>query len=228
MNSEDKQEIWNQLSAHTAETLSHTLDFAANTYRDMFQAFTEERLKVLRRSFVRIIHQKTEMKKMRRLETKGLQRIDKGIAFEKNAFYHLSSNSCQQILNTLNRICDPMKEHTDNNFAPLSNAYIEEFSPYCRQVYLVFESISQMIATRDFTRAEEVSEDAKLLKKKISDLRKLQTSRLTHEGENLKTAFVYLNLIQESHELLSQVRNVLRGSEKFFSPDHSHPSEAND
>ena len=27
---------------------------------------------------------------------------------------------------------------------------------------------------------------------------------------------MYLNLIQESHELLSEVRNVLRGCEKFF------------
>ena len=30
--------------------------------------------------------------------------------------------------------------------------------------------------------------------------------------------FVYLNLIQESHELLSEVRNLLRGSNKFFAP----------
>jgi hypothetical protein len=28
--------------------------------------------------------------------------------------------------------------------------------------------------------------------------------------------FVYLNLIQESHELLSEVRNLLRGSNKLF------------
>lgn len=225
MTSEDKNEVFEQLCSHTAATLSHTLDFAANTYRDMFQAFTEERLKVLRRSLIRIVNEKSEMKKMRRLETKGLQRIDKGIAFEKNAFYHLSTNSCQQILNTLNRICDPMKEHTDNNFAPLSNAYIEEFSPYCRQVYLVFENISQMISTGDFSRAEDVSQEAKALKKKLSDLRKMQTSRLADEGENLKTAFVYLNLIQESHELLSQVRNVLRGCEKFFSNEYKNISQ---
>jgi hypothetical protein len=30
--------------------------------------------------------------------------------------------------------------------------------------------------------------------------------------------FVYLNLIQESHELLSEVRNLLRGSKKLFAP----------
>jgi hypothetical protein len=38
---------------------------------------------------------------------------------------------------------------------------------------------------------------------------------LTADRESLKVSLVYLNLIQESHELLSQVRNLLRGSVKF-------------
>ena len=54
------------------------------------------------------------------------------------------------------------------------------------------------------------------LKKEISNLRRVQTHRLQEDADNIKVAFVYLNLIQESHELLSEVRNVLRGCEKFF------------
>ena len=157
------------------------------------------------------------MKQMRRMETKGIQRINKGLAYEKNTWYHLSSNSCQQILNTLNRICDPMKEHTDNNFTPLSKEYIDEFSPYCRELTSVFEDIGKMIHNGDFSNAERVSQEAKMLKKRLSDLRKVQTERLQEEyDEGLKVAFVYLNLIQESRELLSEVRNVLRGCQKFF------------
>ncbi len=216
LNSEDKEKVWENLRLHTAATLSRTLNFAAATYRDMFRAFTEEDLKVLRHSLIHIIEAKAEMKKMRRLETKGLQRIDKELAFEKNTWYHLSSNNCQQILNTLNRICDPMKEHTDNNFSPLSEEYIQEFLPYSEHLYEVFNSISQMISNGDFSHAEEISEEAKYMKKQLSDLRKRQTERLPEETGSLKMSFVYLNLIQESHELLSQVRNVLRGSEKYF------------
>ena len=118
-------------------------------------------------------------------------------------------------MNTLNRICMPMKDHTDNNFTPLSEKYVEEFSPYCRNLYIVFENITQMISSGDFSQAERISQESKALKKEFSNLRKLQTARLQDE-ESLKTAFVYLNLIQESHELLSEVRNALRGSQKFF------------
>jgi hypothetical protein len=40
--------------------------------------------------------------------------------------------------------------------------------------------------------------------------------RLHQSNGSLRMDFVYLNLIQESHELLSEVRNLLRGANKFF------------
>ena len=45
-----------------------------------------------------------------------------------------------------------------------------------------------------------------------------QTMRLHQSQGSLRMDFVYLNLIQESHELLSEVRNLLRGSKKLFAP----------
>ena len=109
-----------------------------------------------------------------------------------------------------------MKEHTDNNFRPLSPQYLEEFLPYQQRLVAVFRGISEVIRTGDFNEAEKLSAEGKWLKKEISNLRRVQTHRLQEDAENIKVAFVYLNLIQESHELLSEVRNVLRGCEKFF------------
>ena len=109
-----------------------------------------------------------------------------------------------------------MKEHTDNSFSPMSQIYIEEFSPYCRDVYNSLMDINTIIATGDYTNAESVSEKAKDLKHKLANLRKAQTIRLHKSSGSLRMDFVYLNLIQESHELLSEVRNLLRGGNKFF------------
>ena len=57
-----------------------------------------------------------------------------------------------------------------------------------------------------------------LIEHKLAILRKEQTIRLHQKSGSLKMDFVYLNLIQESHELLSEVRNLLRGSIKLFLP----------
>ena len=216
LNSENPQEVWGALSGHTAETLCHTLEYAADTYEEVIRAFAREDVRKLRTALDKIVEEKAWLKKQRRHETLGFRRIDKGLAFEKNTWYYLCSNNAQQILNTLTRITNPMKEHTDNNFRPLSPQYLEEFAPYQQRLVAVFRGISEVIRTGDFSEAEKLSAEGKWLKKEISNLRRVQTHRLQEDAENIKVAFVYLNLIQESHELLSEVRNVLRGCEKFF------------
>ena len=216
LTSEDPGRVWNNLKAHTAETLCHTLDFAADTYESVISAFANEDVRKLRTALGKIVEEKALLKKMRRQETLGFRRIDKGLAFEKNTWYYLSSNNGQQILNTLTRITNPMKEHTDNNFRPLPPQYYDEFAPYQKRLIEVFRGISRVIRTGDYTDAEKLSAEGKWLKKEISNLRRVQTHRLQEDAENIKVAFVYLNLIQESHELLSEVRNVLRGCEKYF------------
>ncbi|MBO5807479.1 MAG: inorganic phosphate transporter [Bacteroidaceae bacterium] len=216
LKSENHDEVWTNLRQHAAETLTHTLAFSAETYKRMFESFSKDELRPLKSSLVKIVEEKALMKKERRAETRGLQRIDQQMAFERSTWYHLCTNSCQQMLNTLTRIGEPMKEHADNSFSPLSKLYVDEFSPYCRDVYNVLRDINEIIASGNYENSDEVSSRAKDLKHALASLRKEQTMRLHQSKGSLRMDFVYLNLIQESHELLSEVRNLLRGGNKFF------------
>lgn len=216
MTSENPSEVWDLLKVHSAETLTHSLVFSAETYKSILEAFTKDELRPLKLSLIKIIEEKNFIKKMRRFETRGLQRVDQSLAFERSTWYHLCTNSCQQMLNTLTRIGEPIKEHVENSFSPLSKGYIEEFSPYCRDIYNVLVDINNIISSGDYSSANEVSERAKDLKHALAGLRKTQTMRLHQSSGSLRMDFVYLNLIQESHELLSEVRNLLRGSNKLF------------
>ncbi len=225
LKSENQDEVWENLKSHTADTLSHTLVFSAEAYKKMFDSFSRDALRPLKSTLIKIVEEKALMKKQRRSETRGLQRIDQQMAFERSTWYHLCTNSCQQMLNTLTRIGEPMKEHADNSFNPLSKSYVEEFSPYCKDVYDVLKDINGIIATGDYSNAEEVSTRAKELKHKLANLRKTQTMRLHQSNGSLRMDFVYLNLIQESHELLSEVRNLLRGGNKFFALQVTSPDE---
>ena len=216
LKSENQDEVWENLKGHAAETLAHTLSFSAEAYKKMFESFSKDALRPLKSTLIKIVEEKALMKKQRRAETRGLQRIDQQMAFERSTWYHLCTNSCQQMLNTLTRIGEPMKEHADNSFSPLSKVYVEEFSPFCQGVYNVLKDINEIIATGNYDNAEEVSTRAKALKHQLANLRKEQTMRLHKSNGSLRMDFVYLNLIQESHELLSEVRNLLRGGNKFF------------
>ena len=218
LKSDNQDEIWDNLISHSADTLTHTLTFSADTYKKMFDSFSKDALRPLKSSLIRIVEEKALMKKERRAETRGLQRLEQNLAFERSTWYHLCTNSCQQMLNTLTRIGEPMKEHADNSFSPLSKVYVDEFTPYCRDIYKVLKDINDIIATGNFEPSDEVSSRAKDLKHELATLRKTQTMRLHQSKGSLRMDFVYLNLIQESHELLSEVRNLLRGSKKLFAP----------
>lgn len=218
LKSENQEEVWENLVSHAADTLTHTLTFSADTYKKLFDSFSKDSLRPLKSSLIKIVEEKAFMKKERRAETRGLQRLEQNMAFERSTWYHLCSNSCQQMLNTLTRIAEPMKEHAENSFNPLSKLYVDEFSPYCRNIYNVLKDINEIIASGDYKTSEEVSARAKDLKHELATLRKTQTMRLHQSQGSLRVDFVYLNLIQESHELLSEVRNLLRGSKKLFAP----------
>ena len=218
LGSDDEAEVWSALEERAAKTLSSSLVFSAETYKRMFEAFAKDSLRPLKLSLIRIVEEKAALKKQRRLETRGLQRINQQLSFERSTWYHLCTNSCQQMLNTLTRIGEPMKEHADNSFSPLSKNYVEEFTPYCRDVYSVIMDINTMVTSGDYGNKDEVSSRAKDLKHSLATLRKVQTRRLQGSKGSLRMDFEYLNLIQESHELLSEVRNLLRGGCKLFAP----------
>jgi len=218
LKSENPDEVWEKLQSHSAKTLTKTLTFSAETYKRMLDAFAKDELRPLKSSLIKIVEEKAQMKKERRSETRGMQRIDQQLAFERSTWYHLCTNSCQQMLNTLTRICEPMKEHAENSFSPLSKMYIEEFTPYCRDIYNALKDINDIILNGNYKDSDEVSARAKELKHALANLRKTQTMRLHQSNGSLRMDFVYLNLIQESHELLSEVRNLLRGSNKLFAP----------
>ncbi len=223
LKSDNQADVWENLVSHAGDTLTHTLSFSADTYKNLFDSFSKDSLRPLKSSLIKIVEEKAFMKKERRAETRGLQRLEQNMAFERSTWYHLCTNSCQQMLNTLTRIAEPMKEHAENSFNPLSKQYVDEFQPYCGNVYDVLKDINMMIETCDFTKSEEVSSRAKDLKHELANLRKIQTMRLHESKGSLRVDFVYLNLIQESHELLSEVRNLLRGSKKLFAPVMSDP-----
>ena len=218
-NSDDKNEVWSALKSHSAMTLSHSLTFTADMYRRIFDAFAKDSLRPVRSSIVRISEEKALLKKNRRLETQAMQRIDAQMAIECSAWYHLCTNSSQQMLNTLTRMAEPVKEHLEHSFSPLSKSECDEFSPYCHEIYGILQEIETIISTNDYTTAGSVSLRAKELKHKLASLRKELTLRLHQTKGSLRTDFVYLNIVQESHELLSEVRNLLRGGQKFYNID---------
>lgn len=160
------------------------------------------------------------LKKRRRKEILGLRRLPMTVAIEKNTWFHLGSNSCEQMLYCLKRICEPCKEHVDNNFNPISSDCVKEFLPVREELCNLMERTKAAISQDDYTEADDILRKGDTLKNSISALRKQQMNHMQESDTTaLKAAMVYLNILQESQELVSIWRHLLRAS-RFFQGDY--------
>ena len=225
MASKDKAEALSLLRLHVKETLTDYINYTEQAYMQVTDGFINEDLKQLKKVMSSTDDQKKMLKKRRRKEILGLRRIPIPIAIEKNTWFHLGSNSCEQMLYCLKRICEPCKEHVDNNFNPISKDCIAEFLPIREELCQLMDRTQTVIENNNYAEADDILVKGDALKNKISALRKQQMNRMQEaDSTSLKASMVYLNILQESQELVSIWRHLLRAS-RFFQGDYV-PQEA--
>ena len=225
MASKDKAEVLSLLRLHVKETLTDYINYTEQAYMQVTDGFINEDLKQLKKVMSSTDDQKKKKKKRRRKEILGLRRIPIPIAIEKNTWFHLGSNSCEQMLYCLKRICEPCKEHVDNNFNPISKDCNAEFLPIREELCQLMDRTQTVIENNNYAEADDILVKGDALKNKISALRKQQMNRMQEaDSTSLKASMVYLNILQESQELVSIWRHLLRAS-RFFQGDYV-PQEA--
>lgn len=159
------------------------------------------------------------LKKSRRKELICLRRAVDQTAIEKNTWLHLGINSCQQLNYCLRRLCEPCEEHVDNNFESLPQECVKEFVPLRDNVVYMIDRAKEIIDTADYASINEFRVEASKLKASFSELRNKQLDRLRIADTNIAVSYVYLNMIQESEEMISQLRHLLRAVDKFNAQD---------
>ena len=216
MNAKDKAECWGLLKKHVCATQQEMLDFVWKTYEDVVNGFVDEDLKTLRRAVKRIDAEKSRRKKLRQRELVGMRRIDKRISLEKNTWFHMASNSGEQMLYCLKRMSDPCKEHVDNNFNPLSRECIEEILPVKKKIVDYLMRSERIVEDRDYEHIDALLAEEEAYKQQLSEMRRAQEDRIQMDlSQGLKVSLVYLNLLQETQELLSDLRHYLRAFKRF-------------
>ena len=214
-----KEEVWPLLQQHVKMTEDTNLQFVADAYGKITNGFIKEDLRELRHASNDIKEAKKMLKKSRRKELICLRRAVDQTAIEKNTWLHLGINSCQQLNYCLRRLCEPCEEHVDNNFESLPQECVKEFVPLRDNVVYMIDRAKEIIDTADYASINEFRVEASKLKASFSELRNKQLDRLRIADTNIAVSYVYLNMIQESEEMISQLRHLLRAVDKFNAQD---------
>ena len=213
--SRSKADIWDLLCKHIRESHSSLLKFIREEYKMTTDAFFQEEYRRLKRVKDDIEEGRKEWKRQRRRELIGMRSIDPMQAIERNTWFFLGSNSCEQMLYCLKRINDPSREHVGNNFSPVPISSIEPFLAMRDAVIILIERTEQMLKENDFSLADAIRTDSQSLQVSLSRHRKAMLDSMQDSSTNLEAMLVFVNIIQESQELIGSLRHMIRGVVKF-------------
>ena len=218
MRTHDPELVWEMLRNHVRNTQSKVCRLALEEYNNILDGFNNERVKTLRSSDKSLRKELDVLKKYRRQELLGLKKSPMEIAVERNTWFHVGINADQQYIYTLRRMLQPMKEHVDNNFNPVPETYVNEYENVRRRVNDLMKMTCEAIETNRFEQYRGVLAEADMCKDELSVIRKEHINRMqkNKSSKTIQVDMVYLNLLQETQQLLSVMRHQLRSAKKFM------------
>lgn len=218
MRTRDPELVWDMLRKQVRRTQSNICRFSLEQFNLIMLGFESENSSLLGKSNKSLKNVKTMLKKTRKQQLLVLQRIPYNIAIERNTWFHLGMNSNQQYIYTLRRMLEPIKEHVDNSFNPLSSELINEFMPVKNTINELMKATCEQIETGRYDNYRQILVDADTCKDNLSVLRKKHIDRMQQSSDNslMQVNLLYLNVLQESQQLLSNMRHQLRAAKKFM------------
>lgn len=222
LTTENKDEAWDLFLIYVREQQEKFLTFANESYTGVTEAFLRENAGSLGKTEKLLVAQKTVLKNARRKETLCLRQLSRETAIEKSAWFHLSNNCCMSILYNLRRINEVCQEHVDNNFNPLPQRYVEDYELIRTRVITLFNDTITMIRTDERDTIAMLRRHCDEIKDTVSaTYHKLHEQLREGDAASMTVVYVYLNMLQETYEMVSSVRKYLRANAKLQNTDFS-------
>jgi len=213
----DKAERWQLLKMHVSHSTINQLKFASGCFKKVTEAFLQEEYSPLRQATHEIETARKQLKRQRRREIICLRRVDPILAMERNTWYFLNYSSIEQMLYCLKRINDPCREHVGNNFLPVSGELASDFSGFQKKIQNLFQQaeLALMPSTLNEEKLRNLRSQAEQTQRKLTEHRQQIIDSMQKKTVNIESSIVYLNIIQESQQMISSLRHMLRGIMRF-------------
>lgn len=113
------------------------------------------------------------------------------------------------------RSCEPCLEHVDNNFAALPQDLKDQYEPIRLQIRDLLSESLEMIKTSNYDDTSDIRKRCDDMKSQLSAVRKALVNHIHENMQNYSVIYVYLNLLQESQEMIGSLRHMLRALRKI-------------
>lgn len=218
----DHAQVWPLFLMYLTGRQERFIAYAGETYNKITAAFVSDDVRTLIKSEKSLTGQKRELKNDRRKETLCFRQLSREMAIEKSTWFYLGNNCCMSMLYNLRRISEICKEHVENNFLPLPQHYREDYELIRTRVGILFNDTLTMMGMADISTVNLLRRHCDEIKDMISDTYHNLHEQL-REGDPaaMTVLYVYLNMLQETQEMVSAIRKFLRAFAKMRDNDYT-------
>ena len=200
------------LSVSVAEKTAKYSDILTAATDGLFQ----ERRRMLKQAERDLETEKMLLKSLRRRETIGLRRADAAEAVRLSTSFHLVHNSLRQIHYGLMRLCEPAKEHVDNNFSPIAPELAARYLSLRDRLVALLDNTALRIRQTDVPLdILDISDEAVQLKNDFAAFRHEVTLLLQTPGAHLVTLSLLLHVTQETEQIVKELRSLIKSVRRF-------------
>lgn len=213
ISTDDKKEAEKLLLVYLNDNRSRFLNYAGDMVKRVTENFFNDNASDLGKCVDDLAKQKNILKSERRRATLCFKHIEPVSAIGMSAPFHTANNCCMSMLYNMRRIAETCHEHIDNNFRLLPSEMIDEAREIVdSSVVLVRDTIE--CDSRECTRELRRRCDAV---KELINTRCKELFSVINQGEPQRMAvlYVYLNMLLEMRELVSNLRKMLRAVESL-------------
>lgn len=211
----DTREALALFREHSRDEWQSDIRFASEMFGRTVCGFMNENLRELKKVLQAVGEKKVHLKQVKRVGTLGVTQLDHDIAVEKGLYYYQGNDFASEIVFSIRRLVEPLKEHIDNNFNPLSEAQKEDFGRATQRIADYLGRCADMIRANNYARLEDLVSESVALNLQLVGLKKGELKRIQGQSGSTKVSMVYLTMVQEAQNIVSFTANLIKVSRKF-------------
>ncbi|WP_455627645.1 inorganic phosphate transporter, partial [Parabacteroides chinchillae] len=213
--STDAREALALFREHSREEVQTDLTFTAGMLSQAIYGFMNENLRDLKKTLAAVAEKKVHLKQVKRVGTLGVTQLEHDIAVEKGLYYYQCNDFTSEIIFSIRRLTEPLKDHIDNNFPPLGAIQKEEFGAVTKKVIDFENRCALMVEKNDYTDMEVLVAESVSLHNQLTALKKGELKRIQGQSGSTKVSMLYLNMVQEVQNVVAFTGNLIKVSRKF-------------
>ncbi len=207
---QEATEIINDCIIEVSDTMGKATDIYKNT---ILGIFNEDRKQL--RQMLKDSNELFYLARERKYEVMPTLHKLQEHYIEHGYYYVQVVDYMSEMTKALVHITRPSFEHIDNNHEGLSREQLDDLMAINDEVSKIYGRINHMLSTNDFDGIDAVMRMRDRLFEAIDEAIKHQLKRIKSKQSSTKASMLYLNILNETKNMVLQSRNLLK-SQKYF------------